>query len=84
MLSQQDCNRFWNKVEKDGPGGCWIWSSATNTFGYGKFDIPARGAVDVLGAFSLSFYKLVSAKRAKLAQTYPNEASGFEIVAQKI
>jgi len=53
-------------------------------FGYGKFDIPARGAVDVLGAFSLSFYKLVSAKRAKLAQTYPNEASGFEIVAQKI
>ena len=48
MLSQQDCNRFWNKVEKDGPGGCWIWSSATNTFGYGKFELD---------------YKMVSAHR---------------------
>lgn len=53
-------------------------------FGYGKFDIPARGLVDIIGALSLAFYKLVSQLREKLAQNHPNEASGFEIVAQKI
>lgn len=53
-------------------------------FGYGKFDIPARGALDVIGAISLSFYKLITSMREKLAQKHPSEASGFEIVAQKI
>lgn len=53
-------------------------------FGYGKFDIPARGLLDIAGSLSLAFYKLVSEKRDKFAQTYPNEASGFEIIAQKI
>lgn len=53
-------------------------------FGYGKFDIPARGAVDIIGALSLSFYKFVSDKREKLAQSHPNEASGFEIVAKRL
>lgn len=53
-------------------------------FGYGKFDIPARGLLDIAGALSLAFYKLVSEKREKFAQTYPNEASGFEIIAQKL
>lgn len=53
-------------------------------FGYGKFDIPARGLVDVIGALSLTFYKFVSDKREKLAQSHPNEASGFEIVAKKL
>lgn len=53
-------------------------------FGYGKFDIPARGAVDIIGALSLAFYKLVSERREKLAQIHPNEASGFEIVAKRL
>lgn len=35
--------RFWAKVDKDGPGGCWIWTSTRNHRGYGLFrDIPAR------------------------------------------
>lgn len=53
-------------------------------FGYGKYDIPVRGLVDIAGAFSLSFYKFVSGWRARLAQKNPEEASGFEIVAKKI
>lgn len=53
-------------------------------FGYGKLDIPARGLIDILGSLSLAFYKFASDKREKIAQKYPQEASGFEIVAQKL
>lgn len=53
-------------------------------FGYGKLDIPARGLIDFIGGFSLTLYKSISRKREQLAQEHPNEASGFEIVAQKI
>lgn len=51
-------------------------------FGYGKLDIPARGPIDVLGAVFLPFYKLVTNWRHQLAQKYPQEASGFEVVAK--
>lgn len=51
--------------------------------GYGKYDIPFRGIVDVLGAFSLSFYKYVDTLRARKVVKSPMEASGFEIVAEK-
>lgn len=52
-------------------------------FGYGKYDIPARGLVDVAGALSLHFYRFASNLRFKIAQKHPTEASGFEIVASK-
>ena len=35
--SPQDIARFWAKVDKNGPGGCWIWKSAVLRFGYGAF-----------------------------------------------
>lgn len=54
-----------------------------NRFGYGKLDIPFRGILDLIGALSLSFYKLVDRKRAQFVKKYPNEASGFEIIATK-
>lgn len=53
-------------------------------FGYGKLDIPARGLIDIVGGFSLTIYKFVARIREKFAQKHPQEASGFEIVAQKI
>lgn len=28
-------DRFWGKVDKTGPGGCWLWTGPTNR-GYGK------------------------------------------------
>jgi len=28
--------RFWSKVNKDGPGGCWLWTAAKNSMGYGN------------------------------------------------
>jgi hypothetical protein len=29
--------RFWSKVDLDGPGGCWLWRASVNNHGYGTF-----------------------------------------------
>lgn len=50
-------------------------------FGYGKYDVPARGLIDIIGAFSLNFYKWISHIREQKIRENPGEASGFEIVA---
>lgn len=34
--------RFWSKVQK-GDSGCWIWTGAKNSAGYGGFSIGAKG-----------------------------------------
>jgi hypothetical protein len=31
--------RFLNKVDKNGPSGCWIWTAAKSTNDYGKFSV---------------------------------------------
>lgn len=38
-------DRFWSKVNKDGPGGCWLWTAATLGGNapegeYGQFAMP--------------------------------------------
>lgn len=30
-------DRFWSKVDKDGPNGCWVWTAARCRDGYGVF-----------------------------------------------
>lgn len=54
------------------------------SFNYGKYDTPFRGFYDIIGAIYLPLYKKISIWRYNRAQLYPKEASGFEIVAQKI
>jgi hypothetical protein len=34
--------RFWSKVDKAGPGGCWLWTAGKNRDGYGKFRVGTR------------------------------------------
>lgn len=34
--------RFWSKVDKGGPFGCWVWTASLNSTGYGQF-IVMRG-----------------------------------------
>ena len=29
--------RFWTKVDKNGPNGCWVWIAAKDSNGYGRF-----------------------------------------------
>lgn len=34
--------RFWSKVNLLGPGGCWIWTAAVGSHGYGAFGQGSR------------------------------------------
>lgn len=32
-------NRFWEKVNKNGPNGCWLWTNSLNRAGYGRLGV---------------------------------------------
>ena len=34
----EPAERFWPKVNKNGEGGCWLWTAGQNGTGYGRFD----------------------------------------------
>jgi hypothetical protein len=34
--------RFWSKVDKGGPGGCWVWTASLNNMGYPRFNAGDR------------------------------------------
>jgi hypothetical protein len=34
--------RFWSKVDRSKPEGCWLWTASRSSFGYGTFGV-ARG-----------------------------------------
>lgn len=53
-------------------------------FGYGKYDTPIKGIIDVVGSISLPLYRQITLWRTKKVITSPQEASGFEIVAAKL
>lgn len=36
--------RFWEKVDKNGPGGCWLWTASKISAGYGNFVPNGRGS----------------------------------------
>ena len=54
------------------------------SFKYGKYDTPLRPIYDLIGAFSLNLYKSILKSRQERSNENPQEASGFEIVAQNI
>lgn len=35
-------DRFWPKVDKSDPGGCWLWTAAKGKGGYGNFGVTPR------------------------------------------
>lgn len=49
-LSAKDVERFWSKVNKNGPNGCWIWT-AGKCKGYGRFFVQGK----TLWAHRISF-----------------------------
>ena len=34
---QAEADRFWAKVDREGPDGCWLWLGQRNAWGYGHF-----------------------------------------------
>lgn len=41
MLKLDD--RFWSKVDREAPGGCWLWKASKNNKGYGMFCVRSWG-----------------------------------------
>lgn len=35
-------SRVWRKVDKGGPGGCWLWTGARNHLGYGQIQVSVQ------------------------------------------
>lgn len=35
--------RFISKIDRDGPGGCWVWKAFINSAGYGQFKVGGQG-----------------------------------------
>jgi len=34
--------RFWSKVNRAGPDDCWLWTAATNEYGYGRIRVGEK------------------------------------------
>ena len=34
--------RFWSKVDKHAPGGCWLWTASLDGKGYGQFRLDRK------------------------------------------
>lgn len=39
--------RLWSKIDKNGPNGCWIWTSYVNSWGYGATSWSGKKMVAV-------------------------------------
>jgi hypothetical protein len=42
QISPSAAERFWTKVEVNGPDECWLWRAGKNRCGYGKFTFGTR------------------------------------------
>lgn len=51
--------RFWDAVDKDGPGGCWLWTYTKTPSGYGSFTIGPRSDRRVVLAHRFAYELLV-------------------------
>lgn len=40
----EDAERFWSKVNREGAGGCWLWTlSVMDRYGHGQFTVRRDG-----------------------------------------
>lgn len=60
ILDEAARARFWQKVDKNGPGGCWIWTGALYWDGYGAVTlVKANGNRTTARAHRLSYEMMV-------------------------
>ncbi len=45
VVTQQDVERFWSKVDLAHDSGCWLWRGSENDNGYGSMRLRSRKAV---------------------------------------
>lgn len=53
MIDSSLLERFWAKVNTDGPSGCWVWTAYVDNYGYGR--IGATGTGRNIKAHRLSY-----------------------------
>lgn len=41
-MTAGDLDRFWRRVDKAGPNGCWVWTGGCSNTGYGSFSINGK------------------------------------------
>jgi hypothetical protein len=51
-LDDSNVDRFWSLVDKDGSGGCWLWTGGLTQKGYGRFYLGDFGPPD--GRFAVN------------------------------
>ena len=49
-----------------------------------SFDTPYKGFIDLVGGISLRYYKKLQLWKARMVKKYPNESTGYLIIAQKV
>jgi len=55
--------RFWAKVDKDAPGGCWVWTANRVWGGYGHIRIGARMVLAHRVSYEMSNGKIPDGKQ---------------------
>lgn len=43
-ITSDQLDRFWPKVDKTAPSGCWLWTASKNEHGYGHFSLSHADA----------------------------------------
>ena len=56
MITQKNLDRFWAKVNKNGPNGCWVWTGWTME-GYGRLTDSEEGKEVGAHRFSYKIHK---------------------------
>lgn len=65
-LTPKDVERFWNTVDRDAGGGCWLWKGPLFN-GYGLFTVYRDGKSKTLRAHRISLEMKVGFLEDKLA-----------------
>lgn len=42
IITQDQADRFWSKVDIKGPDECWPWLASLNHYGYGQFGLDSK------------------------------------------
>lgn len=48
------------------------------------YDTPMKGFIDLIGGISLTLYKSLGQWKQKMVKKYPQETTGYKIIAQKV
>lgn len=61
-LNAEQIARFWSKVDRNGPNGCWVWTGFCNKKGYGHFS----GTRTMYLAHRVSYYLTTGSQPGRL------------------